>query len=237
MRNYTHTFSIKYLFFLTAFIASSCNYIDKYSPHFDLEQHEEKVNGHTIEFLLPPEYTKNLREVRTESGMFGDKTFMMDDSCIIYFSDKELRSFFSIQTFNFNNDFDSHWYSVLMKESPEYLDSILTKEQLKNDKCFNYRMPLVQKKKDKHGHPTTTTQYITRYADSHPDALFLLNYETENVQDSVEAIFDFYTIIGTNIIECYFYSLDSYDNFSYERFLSILESISVCKNDDYDAME
>ena len=90
-------------------------------------------------------------------------------------------------------------------------------------------MPLVKKRKDKDGHPITVIQYVTRYGKSDPDVIMWLDYENTLERDSVEAIFDFITIIDTNIIECYYYSLDSYNHFSYEQFLKIAESITLSK--------
>lgn len=225
MRNSIHVLLCNTFLTINALLLLSCNHHDNSSSYPNLELHEETIHDFKIKFLLPSEYTKELRVER--SDILGDKTMMMDDSSLIFFSTKERRSFFAIQSYNFENDFDSHWYTDYLKGGEAYVDSIMTFEQLSDDKGFNYRMPLVKQKKDKHGHPLTAIQYITRYSDSYPEAILFLKYEAENEQDSVEAIFNFRTIIGTNIIECYYYSLDSYENFSYEKYLKIMESITV----------
>lgn len=209
-----------------SFALLSCNNNGNCSSFPDLELHNETVNDFKVKFLIPRNYTKNLRDERSQLAFYIDRT-MMDDGSLIFFSNDEPRSYFAIMSCNFKDD--PYRYSDYMKGGELYLDSILTIQQLSNDKDLTARMPLIQKKKDKNGHPITVAQYITRYMDS--DTIWgFPNISVGAVEkDSVEAIFDFTTIIGTNIIECYYYSLDSYDNFSYERYLKMLESIAVSK--------
>ena len=221
------------LFINILFIApllSSCIHHDSNIGSFpELEPHKEMVNGYKVEFFLPCEYTKSIREERYQSGVFGDMTIMGDDSVVIFFSEKEIRSYFAIIADDIEKEYFPTWHSAYLKGGEHYLDSTMTAEQLSNDKVFIYRMPLVKKRKDKNGHPITVTQYVTRYCKSDPDVIRWLDYDNDLDRDSVEAIFDYVTIIGTNFIECYYYSLDSYDNFSYERFLKIINSITVSK--------
>lgn len=211
-------------------LLSSCNHHDNNNGSFpDLEPHEEMVNGFKIRFFLPSRYTKSIREERCRSGIFGDMTIMDDDSVVVLFSEKEIRSYFAIMADNIGKEYFPQWHSDYIKGGEYYLDSTITAEQLSNDKGFIYRMPLVKKRKDKDGHPITVIQYVTRYGKSDPDVIMWLDYENTLERDSVEAIFDFITIIDTNIIECYYYSLDSYNHFSYEQFLKIAESITLSK--------
>lgn len=223
--------NIRILYINILFVAllfSSCNHsVNSIGSFPELEKHEEMVKGYKIKFLLPHKYTKNIREERYQSGFFGDLTMMADDSAVCYFSEKEISSFFAIMVEDIENEYFATWHSDYLKGGEHYLDSTMNAQQLSNDKGFVYRMPLVTKRKDKNGHPITLTQYVTRYYKSSPDAIMWLDYENNLERDSVEAIFDFVTIIGTNIIECYYYSLDSYDHFSYEQYLEIAESIIV----------
>ncbi|MBO7488664.1 MAG: hypothetical protein J6T88_00130 [Bacteroidales bacterium] len=192
-----------------------------------LELKEETINGFKVKFLIPSDYTKDPREERSQLAFYSDRTMMMDESSLIYFSQEEPRSFFTIVSCNIEDD--PYRYSDYMKGGEIYLDSIMSVAQLSSDKGWTYRMPLLQKRRDKYGHPITTIQYITRYMES--DTIWGIPIINEGgiEKDSVEAIVDFITIIGTDIIECYYYSLDSYENFSYERFLKIINSITVSK--------
>ena len=211
-------------------LLSSCNHQDNNIGSFpELEPREEMVNGYKVKFFLPSEYTKSIREERYQSGIFGDMAIMNDDSVVVFFSEKEIRSYFAIIADNIEKEYFPTWHSDYLKGGEHYLDSTMTAEQLSNDKGFIYRMPLVKKRIDKNGHPITVTQYVTRYCKSDPDVIRWLDYDNDLDRDSVEAIFDYVTIVGTNFIECYYYSLDSYDNFSYERFLKIINSITVSK--------
>lgn len=209
------------------FILSSCNHSNNWMSYPGLELKEETINGFKVKFLIPSDYTKDPREERSQLAFYSDRTMMMDESSLIYFSQEEPRSFFTIVSCNIEDD--PYRYSDYMKGGEIYLDSIMSVAQLSSDKGWTYRMPLLQKRRDKYGHPITTIQYITRYMES--DTIWGIPIINEGgiEKDSVEAIVDFITITGTDIIECYYYSLDSYDNFSYERFLKIINSITVSK--------
>ena len=207
------------------FMLSSCIHSNSGMSHLGLELREETINGFKVKFLIPSDYTKDLREERSQMAFYSDKTMMMDESSLIYFSQKEPRSYFTIVSCNIEDD--PYRYSDYMKGGEIYMDSIMTITQLLTDKGWTYRMPLLQKKKDIYGHPITTIQYITRYKESDTIWGIPIINECEFEKDSIEAICDFTIVIGTNCIECYFYSLDSYDNFSYERFLKIISSITV----------
>ena len=209
-----------------SFMLLSCNHNVNGPSYTDLKLYEETVNGFKVRFLIQDDYTKELKAERSRLAFYADMT-MMYDSSLIYFSKKESRSYFTIGACNIEDD--PYRYSHYLKGGEIYLDSIMTIQELSNDKWRVPRMPLMKKKKDKNGHPITVTQYITRYMESDTIWGFPILNEGEFEKDSVEAIGYFTTVIGTNVIGCYYYSLDSYDNFSYERFLKIINSITVSK--------
>ena len=114
-----------------------------------------------------------------------------------------------------------------MKGGEEYLDSIFYETQLSEDMRYGCRMPLLLRRKDKNGHPITTVQYVSRYAESDQDGGFPLIENGGYGKDSVEAIGCYSITVGQKIIGCYYYSLSSFNDFSYEHFLEILNSIKV----------
>ena len=158
-------------------------------------------------------------------GFYNDMTIMADSSSIIYFSTDEYRSYFAILSCDFENDYYAD--SLIKKGGVLLLDSVLNEIQLLEDKELGSRMPLLTRRIDKSGYPTSIIQYISRYSKSSSFRDYPLIHDREIEMDSVEVIGDVSKIIKTRMIQCYYYSLDSYENFSYEQYLKILESIQI----------
>lgn len=183
----------------------------------DMASHTILFNDVEITVSLPRDYFLTSRSF-VNSHRFYQSDVARDTMDPIYISSSDPRSHLSIRTLEKRENVAD----VRLMDS---VFDLCLKELFLSDKD-SPQMPLIEKHCDRNGHPYAYIMHITRYNLSdtlwrnHPDTFIC-----PAAADSVECSFYYYMMHGQTEYIIHYYSLESFEEFSFSNKRAVLESI------------
>ena len=208
--------------FLILVFVSSCN-CKKQHDWSDHSNHIESIEGITIDFYTPKNYTKGIRNQRECSPFFNDMSIMSNNNSIIYFSPEEEMSFISLSV----NDI-SEQIQYAKTHNLDSSDSAAVKSLVSGDLKCGVRIPLIYQDVDNNGNRYFLIMYFSRYSRSNMDYRYNPIIDDNTLpMDSIESECYYYSIIDNKEIVIENYSLQSIEKFSFMEFFSMLNSVKI----------
>ena len=192
-------------------LSTSCNV--KNGNHWnEYSNHIENIEGVTIDFYIPKNYTKELRGLRKCSPFFNDRNVINDNTSVIYFSRDEERSFFALSITDIT---EYREYQTAHNLDPS--DSAVVKSLVNDNLEFSVRMPLIYQNVDKNGNRYYLIMYFTRYP--HSEYMYFPKIENNTLpMDSVETNCYYFSFLNNKELIIEYYSLQSIEKFSFMIF-------------------
>ena len=185
-----------------------------------LSRHTEKKEGLIIEFSIPDNYSKDLRDERESSAFFNDKNIISWDASI-YFSPDESRSYVSLYVYDLSKEITLSNHHTL--DNAGIINTLFL-----DNMDWDIRLPLVYYDVDNNGNAFYYIMQFTRYSNSDTTWGNIPMIEDNTLpMDSVETDCYYYSIIDNKEVLLEFYMLQSFDDFSFMDVLSMLQSIKV----------
>ena len=187
----------------------------------------EEVCGLKVFFPTPEDYTKELKEIRVLSPFFNNINIVLNDE-IIYFSEKESRSYVSV----FARDISEGRNKYKSLDDTSFFDFAVKSYFLENVD-FSPKLPLLKKGYDNHGHPYCLAMCFSRYSYSDTNFTNMPVIEDNTLpMDSVEVDCSYYSIIDNTGLFVVYYSLKSINTFSFDKVMNDLMSIKIIPNNN-----